>query len=497
MSKNFDKVPTSYEYHDYIFENNKPLKLSSKLIELDDLTNKIDFKDEMVISFHHHLRNGDYVANMLFDIIEKLDLKNITIVASSIFPVHEKLVDLIKNGNVTNIYAAYISGPVAKCISEGYLANPVYLHSHGARARILLEREINIDVAFIASPCVDQQSNINGSEGPSSCGVLGYAYADVLVADKVVAVTDYLVDDVEDIEISGNNVDYVVKVNKIGEPSGIVSGTTQVTKDPIGLKIAHDTCQLIKHSGLFKTGFSFQTGAGGISLAVASELKEIMKTDNIKGSFASGGITKYLVDMLEDDLFDELYDVQCFDLGAVDSIRRNKHHHKMSSSKYANPYDRTNIVKDLDVVILGATEIDLNYNVNVTTGSDGMLMGGSGGHSDTAAGAKLAIIVSKLVSSRISVIKDQVTTITTPGETIDVLVTEYGIAINPKHQDLIERLKAETNLKIYTIKELYEKALWLTGKPQPQTKSDEIVGIIEYRDGSILDHLYKVEAKDE
>lgn len=487
----FHGVPKSYDYIDYKFSNNKGLDLAKKKVDFAELEKLVDFKDGMTISFHHHLRNGDYVANMLFDIIEKLDLKDVTIVASSIFPVHEKLADLIKNKNVTKVYSAYISGPVADCISEGYLENPVYMHSHGARARILLGEEIKLDLAFIASPAVDKKGNINGSEGPSSCGVLGYAYADALVADKVVAITDYIVDEVKDIEISGNNVDYVVQVDKIGDPKGIVSGTTQVTKDPIGLKIARNTCELIKYSGLLKDGFNFQTGAGGISLAVAQDLKSIMAKEEVKGNFASGGITGYLVNMLEDGLFEQLFDVQCFDLEAVESIKRNANHHKMSASKYANPYDRNNIVKDLDVVILGATEIDLDYNVNVTTGSDGVIMGGSGGHADTAAGAKLAIIVSKLVSSRISVIKDRVTTITTPGETIDVLVTDHGIAINPKHKELIENLKAKTNLKIYTIEELYNKALELTGVPKKGEQSKEIIGISEYRDGTILDYLYK------
>ena len=494
MSKMFSGVK-EYQFKKYDFKKEQPLNLKDKLTTLEKLRESKLFFDGMTISFHHHLRNGDYVANMLFEIIEELDLKDITIVASSIFPVHSKMVDLIKNHNITSIYAAYISGEVADCISQGYLKNPVYLHSHGARARLLLNQEIKLDLAFIACPCVDEQSNINGSEGPSSCGVLGYAYADALVADKVVAITDSLVAKVSDIEISGNCVDYVVKVAKIGDANGIVSGTTQITKDPIGLLIARNASKVIENSGLLKDGFSFQTGAGGISLAVAAELKKIMIKNQIVGSFASGGITGYLVEMLEERLFERLEDVQCFDLDAISSVKRNKNHQKMSASHYANPYDETNIVKDLDVVILGATEIDLNYNVNVITTSNGVIMGGSGGHSDTAAGAKLAIIVSKLVSGRISVIKDKVTTITTPGETIDVLVTDYGIAINPKHQQLISDLKEKTNLKILTIEELYQKALSLTGIPKKVEHSSEVVGIVEYRDGTILDYLYKVEDK--
>lgn len=481
-----------YQFHEYNIHNNKGHDLSSKLITLPQLKEKIAFKDGMTFSFHHHLRNGDDVASHIFALIKELDLKDITIVASSIFPVHQPMVELIKNGNITKVYSAYMSGPVADCISEGYLKDGVYMHSHGARARLIMEKEVNIDVAFIASPCVDEKGNINGSEGKSACGVLGYAYADALMAAKVVAITDYIVPEVADIEIAGDNVDYVIEVDQIGDPAGIVSGTTQITKDPLGLLIAEYAATVIEHSGLLQDGFSFQTGAGGISLAVADELMKVMQAKNIKGSFASGGITGYLVKMLEAGLFARLEDVQCFDLEAIASIVRNPNHHKMSASHYANPYDKDNIVKDLDVVILGATEIDLNYNVNVTTASNGVIMGGSGGHSDTAAGAKLAIIVSKLVSSRLSVVKDKVTTITTPGESIDVLVTEYGVAINPKHQELIAKLQKNTNLKVRTIEELYDIALSLTNKPKSLELSAEKVGILEYRDGTLLDYLYKI-----
>ena len=91
-----------------------------------------------------------------------------------------------------------------------------------------------------------------------------------------------------------------------------------------------------------------------------------------------------------------------------------------------------------------------------------------------------------------SAIVDEVRTITTPGEVVDVLVTDYGIAINPKRTDLIEVLK-DTNLEIKTIDELYDIAISLTGKPKKRDKSDEIIGFSVYRDGTILDTISKVE----
>ena len=282
-------------------------------------------------------------------------------------------------------------------------------------------------------------------------------------------------------------------VDAIGDPNGIVSGTTQITKNPIGLRIASLTSKFIKDSGYFKDGMSFQTGAGGISLAVAAEVREQMKKDEICGSFASGGITGYIVDMYKDGLFKSLFDVQCFDLEAIKSAKENPEHITMSASMYANSDNKGAVVNKLDVVILGATEMDTNFNVNVTTTSDGKIMGGSGGHSDTSAGSKLSIIVSQLVNSRISVIKDKVTTVTTPGETVDVLVTEKGIAINPKRTDLIERFK-DSNLPIKTIEELQQIAESMTGKPKEIEFGDKIVAVVEYRDGTVVDVIKDMKA---
>lgn len=460
---------------------------------LNDVLNGIKLHDGMTVSFHHHLRNGDFVLDMVMKELKSRGIKDLTVMASSIFPCHEILVELMKDGTVTQLLTSYMSGPVAKAVSRGVCKKPVIMTTHGGRPRMILEKEVTIGIAFLAAPAVDDEGNISGSEGKSFCGSLGYAVADAQCAEHTIAITDFRTKKVKTADIAGRFVDYVVEVERIGDPAGIVSGTTQITKDPIGLKIARDCRTLIEHSGLFKNGFSMQTGAGGISLAVADEMYRAMKEQNIKGSFASGGITGYFVKMLEEGLFENLYDVQCFDLAAVDSTGKNTgKHHKISADLYANPNNPDHVAGKLDAVILGASEIDLDFNVNVTTGSDGIILGGSGGHADTAAGAKLAIIVSKLFNARVSCLVDKVRTVTTPGETIDVLITERGIAINPKHTGLITKLKAETNLEIKTIEELKEIAETFTGKPNILPRSNEIVGISMYRDGTVLDVINKV-----
>ena len=355
------------------------------------------------------------------------------------------------------------------------------MQSHGGRARIIINEEIAIDAAFVASPSSDKMGNISGVNGKNYCGSMGYAIADGIKAKKVIAVTDSLMDYPNyPADITEDYVDHVLVVESIGLKEGIVSGTTRVTKDPVGLKIAKDTLKVMEATGLLKDGVSFQSGAGGISLAVTSYLRDYMIENNIKGSFASGGITGYLTDMLEEGLFESLFDVQCFDLKAIDSLKKNPNHIRMSASQYGNP-EVSSVVDNLDIVILGATEIDLDFNVNVSTGSDGVLMGGSGGHQDTAAGSKVSIIVSKLFSSRIPLIKDRVDVITTPGSTIDVLVTERGICVNPLRKDLIEKFK-EAKLEIIDIKELKEYSEKVMGAPRTIEKTDRIIGLSEYRD---------------
>lgn len=474
--------------------NVKSVKLGENKVlqSIEEAIDKIGLKDGMTVSFHHHLRNGDFVLNMVMYAIAKKGIKDITVAASSIFPIHEPLVEYMKNGVVTGIVTNYMSGPVAEAVSRGLLKKPAVMMTHGGRPRAVESGDLHIDAAFIAAPTADTYGNINGVYGNAACGSLGYAVCDAEYADKVVAITDNLVPyPACPIEIDETYVDYVVKVDSIGNPAGIVSGTTKITKDPVGLRIAKMASNVIKASGILKDGFSFQTGAGGTSLAVAAELKEMMKKEGIVGSFAAGGITGYIVDMLDSGLFKNILDVQCFDLKAVESYRDNPHHMGMSGSMYGNPFNKGAVVNNLDVMILGATEIDTDFNVNVTTGSNGIIMGGSGGHSDTAAGAKLSIVVTNLIKARLPIIKDKVTTVTTPGESIDVIVTERGIAVNPRRKDLSEKLKS-ANLPVMTINELKDLAESLTGRPENIKTSDKIVAVVEYRDGTVIDVVRKV-----
>ncbi len=465
----------------------------SKLVKsIREAVQLAGLKDGMTVSFHHHLRNGDFVLNMVMEEVANLGIKDITVNASSLFDTHLPLQGHIASGVVTGICANYISAPLGRAISQGILEKPVQFRTHGGRPSDICTGKTPIDVAFIAAPTSDPMGNCSGKYGKSACGSLGYAYADAMHAKKVVIITDNLVPyPLMDFSIPETYVDYVVCVDAIGNPKGIVSGTTQITRDPVGLVMAQHAVKVIENSGLLKDGFSFQTGAGGASLAAAKFLKDIMLEKGIQGSFGLGGITGYLVDMLQAGCFKSLMDVQCFDLKAVESLRTNPNHQEISAMQYASPAFRSAVVDSLDVVILGATEIDTDFNVNVHTDSNGYIMGGSGGHSDTAAGAKLSMIIAPMFRARLPIVTDHVNCISTPGQDIDVLVTQGGIAVNPKNQELIRDLKA-ANLPVIDIHQLKEKTEAITGTPAKAPVGDRVVAKVTSRYGALQDEIYNV-----
>lgn len=454
---------------------------------------KVGLKDGMTISFHHHLRNGDLVLPLVMAEIAAMGFRDLTVCASSLSKSHSCLIDYIKSGVVTGIETSGMRGELAEAISrECILPKPVVFKTHGGRARSIESGERKIDVAFIGASCCDNMGNMNGCLGKSAFGSMGYAKVDARFARKVVAITDNLVPyPANPISIPQTMVDCVVQVEQIGDPQLISQGATRKTKNPIELAIAEYASQVIIATGLVRNGFSYQAGSGGISLAVARYLKAYMKEHGIKGSFASGGITSTMTEMLEEGYFDALLDVQTFDADAVASIRDNPRHIEMDAEMYADPQAKGNVTNSLDVMILSATEVDTNFNVNVLTASDGVIMGALGGHPDTAAGANLAIVVAPLIRKRVPIVVDRVVTISTPGESVDVVVTERGIAVNPQNPKLKQRL-IEQGLPVYEIEELRDMAYNLTGKPETPHYGDKVVGLVEYRDGTILDVIRNV-----
>lgn len=453
---------------------------------------KCNAHDGMTVSFHHHFRDGDLVVCMVMKEIQKMGLKNITISASSLGKAHDDLVPMIEDGTITNIESSGVRGKIGEAISHGKLKGLATMRSHGGRVRALVTGETHVDIAFIGAPTCDEYGNCRGIGGKTNCGVLSYSYVDGNQADYVVAVTDCLVSFPNyPAHISMTKVDYVCVVDQIGIPEKIATGAAKPTTDQRKLMMAEYCTQVVVNTPYFKDGFSYQTGVGGASIASTISLTKIMKERNIKMGFGVGGLTKPMCDLLDDGMVRILLDTQDFDLDAVNNVK-NPNHHRISAGAYANPMNKGAFVNKLDYVILAALEVDTHFNCNVVVGSDGVITGAQGGHPDTAQGAKCTIVIAPLLQGRIPAICTDVTTVTTPGESVDIVVTDYGVAVNPARPDLLEALQKADCVPLKTIEELRDMAYSIVGEPEKVQFGDRVVGIIEARDGTIMDVVREV-----
>ena len=459
---------------------------------LSEALKRAGIRNGMTVSTHHHFRNGDKVANKVFDTIAEMGIKNTRWYPSASFPCHAPIIKHLEAGVVHHIEGS-MNGPLGEYCSKGKMKGQGVLRSHGCRYRAVQDGEVRIDIAVIAAPTADPFGNANGVTGKSACGLLGFALADSQYADKVIVVTDNLIPfPCIPWQIHGNYVDYVVKMDEIGDPTKIISGTTQITRSPARLLIAEYTARVIKEAGIMKDGFSFQAGAGGTALAFVQYLKEYMKEAGVKARFVRGGSTQYLVELLEEGLTDYILDGQTFDLDGVRSMRENPSHVNTSPFTSYNYHGKGNFASMVDAVVLGATEIDVNFNANVVTHSDGLLLHGIGGWQDCLF-SKCTILAVPSFRDRIPVIVDNVTTLCGPGELIDVVVTEKGIALNPRRKDLRKALK-NSDLPILPIEEIKKDVERICGGAPRPSKVDKkrVVAAIQFVDGTIIDVVYKV-----
>ena len=463
-----------------------------RVSSLDEALERCGLRDGMVISSHHHLRNGDRVALLALQAAARLDVKDLMWFPSASFPCHSPVIDLMESRTVHHIEGS-LNGPLGDYCSQGKMRGTGVLRSHGGRWQAIQDGEVHIDVAVVAAPTADAFGNADGAHGPSACGSLGFALADSIYADHVIVVTDNLVPFPSlHAQIQGNNVDCVVEVESIGDASKIVSGTTRITRSPDRLRIARMVAQFIRDAGILRQGFSFQAGAGGIALAFVQDLRDMMREAGIRASFVRGGSTKYLVEMLREGLTACILDGQTFDLDAVSSIAEDPRHVATSPFTSYNYHGKGNYASMVDVVVLGATEVDTDFNGNVVTHSDGRLLHGIGGWQNCLT-AGCTILAVPSFRNRIPVIVDEVTTITGPGELIDVVVTERGIAINPRRQDLVNALKG-SDLPLRSIEDIQREVEEICGgKPQRPRLTDHPVAVVKWVDGTLLDSVWQLE----
>ena len=457
-----------------------------RLRDLSAAFDAMGITDGSVLSFHHHYRNGDRLICAVLAEAARRGLRGLTIAPSSLFGAHADLAPLIASGVIGDVITDYAKGPAAEAMMSGALRSLPVLQSHGGRARALATGQLCVDVAFVGASLAQAGGACTGRGGAIACGPLGYAQVDAAYARRtVVCAHEITTKPLPHEDIPATQVDAVVSFANPGDATGIASETTLAAQTEQAQTISALAAQVIEGAGMLRTGMSLQTGAGGFSLACVPVIGAAMGHAGIKGSFISGGITGAHAALLRAGMFERIHDVQCFDMSAVASSISNPDHHAMSASEYANPQHGNAVVDRLDVMVLGAVEVDAAFNVNVTIGGDGRLIGGPGGHPDAAAGAKLTIVTTGLNGGGYAKLVDDVRSITTQGRHIDVVVTDHGIAVNPRRADVHHDL-LRAGLPVLPFAQLQRMAEAVATRTA-QLRPDSPRIAIEHRSGGLQD----------
>ena len=412
-------------------------------------------KDGDTISFHHSFREGDLAVGQVMEAIRSLGIKGLRFAPSAVVNLANfSLADCVRDGTINRVEASGIRGELGDGLLDGsiVLPQPAILRPHGARPRAMEAR----------------------------------------LAKKVVIITDTLVPyPCCPASIGQRYVDYVVEVEQIGDPAKIGAGAARLTKNPRDLAIAQQVADVIAACSLFREGFSFQTGAGAISIACTKFLSQRMAEQRVTASFALGGITAAIIDMYDAGQIRTVECSQSFDAVAAGAILSRPGVVEIDNADYAGACGKGIFLDRLNFGVLGALEVDVSFNVNILTGASGRMMGGLGGGPDVAAGADVSIVALPIVRGRIPSVVERVEARCTPGDTVACVVTQAGVALNPRHRSypMLREDLAKSGIRLASIEELCALAYSITGRPQPMTYTGRPVVKVEYRDGTILDVL--------
>lgn len=482
----------------------------NKVATIDEVLELI--KDGDVISYPHYYRAGDKALELIVKKLQEKKKKGIILYANAIFDHTDPwLIEAFRDGTFKGLYgnvyrkfgAHVTNGELLPWVSVGF--------SHGNRVRKLQTGEVHVKVAFGPAPIADRFGNASGLRGKEDqvCGPLGLFAADAEFADYVCILAGTIDDNlVLPPSISMENVDFVVPVETPGLSSGIGSGTLDLERarsNPYNAAVAENVIKVIDAAEVVKDNFSFQVGSGA-GLIVLDGIRSVLRKSKITASFSIGGVTSMHVDMLEERTLRYLLHGQLFEPSTkvVQSLLTNPRHLEITAGYYASVANKECAVNMLDLAVLSALEVDLDFNVN-TVCANGRIIGGIGGGQDVAAGAEMTIIFLPLATGKegkgFPRIEEKVFTRTTPGEVVDVVVTEEFVSVNPKSNSrykeaIIENVN-RSGLKVLSIDELHEKSVAKAkefGKiPSKVTTSDEIVHAVEWRDGTLLDVIRKPE----
>ena len=476
----------------------------NKVTSLEKVVDLINDGD--VISYPHYYRAGDKGLQLVIEKLREKRKKDLLLYGNAFFDHTDPwLIEAFRDGTLRGLYGnvyrkfgAYVTaGELLPWVSIGF--------SHGNRVRKLQTGEVRVKVAFGPVPIADVYGNANGLMGKPEhlCGPLGLFAADAEFADYTCLlageVSEHLI---MPVSISMENVDFVVPVKEPGLAAGIGSGTLDMNKakaNPFNAAVAENVTRVVKAAGVVKENFAFQVGSGA-GLIVLENIREILREMKVVANFSIGGITSFHVDMLEEGLVRYLMHGQLFEPSpkVIESLLTHPRHLEITPGYYASVANKECAVNMLDLAVLSALEVDLEFNVN-TVCANGRIIGGIGGGQDVAAGAALTIIFLPLASGKgewgFPRVVEKVYTRATPGEVIDVVVTEEFVAVNPQskspYKQSILAQAEQFGLKVLPIEELHQRSVAKAqqmGKIPPRRETTgEIVHAIEWRDGTLLD----------
>ncbi len=480
----------------------------SKVSSLETVIDLI--QDGDVISYPHYYRFGDKGLELVIKMLQKRKKRGIILYANAVFDNTDPwLFAAFQDGTLAGLYgnvyrkfgSHVTSGKLLPWVTVGF--------SHGDRVRKLQTGEVHVKAAFAPVPLADQYGNATGLMGPENqlCGPLGLAAADWEFADFTCLLAGEISSNlIIPFSLSMEQTDFVVPVECPGLSSGIGSGTLDLEKvrsQPLNARIAENVLRVMKAAHIVKDQFSFQVGAGA-GLIVLDSIRKMLKEAGIQSGFSIGGVTSMHVDMLEEGSIGRLLHGQLFEPSrkVIHSLLENPSHQEITAGYYASVANKECAVNLLDLAVLSALEVDLDFNVN-TVCANGRIIGGIGGGQDVAAGAGLTIIFLPLAAGKNDLafpkIQDKVYTRTTPGDVIDVVVTEEFAAINPKssspYRDAILENGKRQGLQLMPVEELRQKSMEAAQNmgripPQPEN-TGEILHAVEWRDGTLLDVIRK------
>lgn len=481
---------------------------SSKVTTLDRALDVL--VDGDWISYPHYYRTGDVCLQRIVTKLRERGLRGIHVFGNAFFDncepwLYEACRDGVLAGFTGSPYrkvgAHVVAGDLLPWVAEGY--------GHGSRVRRMHTGEVRIKLAFGPVPYADVWGNASGYDGSPEhyVGPLGLFTADTEFAEYTCLLAGQVVNHhVLPRSLHMQNVDFVVPVDNPGQASGVGSGTLdleRIRSNRFNSVMAAQVLQVMKAAEVVRDGFNFQVGSG-TGLIVLDELARILADQKIQAGFAVGGCTSLHVEMLRAGLIRHLLHGQCFQPSeaVMRSMREDRSHFELSTGDAYDFCSKQCVVDLLDVAVLSCLEVDRNFNVN-TVCANGRIIGGIGGAQGVAAGAKLTIMFLPLATGKngrgFPRVVDEVYTVVNPGEVVDVVVTEEHLAVNPAsrspYADDLRRNAPGAGLRLVSIDELLaeskRRALEIGSIPARQETTDEVVQVVEYRDGTLIDAIYR------